>query len=578
MRICLVLISLCVAVAAQARVPDDNDDARRYDIDPAVMIATPDGATLSAVLVRPKNPVRPLATAMKFTIYADEAKALAEAKRAASHGYAGLVVDARGKRLSPDTIRPYETEANDARAAVDWASRQSWSDGRVVMYGGSYSGFAAWAATKRLPKALKAISPWVAAIPGQGLPMENNIFLNANYAWAFYVTNNRLLDNDLYRQNERWAKSRDAWYASGRPYREIDQVDGLANPWLQRWLAHPAYDAYWQAMVPYGDDFAHIDIPVLTITGYYDDGQVSALHYVREHLRHRPNAEHIVVIGPYGHFGAQSEQKPSTVNGMAIDPVAQFDTPGLAFAWFDHVLYDAPLPPLLKDKVNFEVMGANRWDSAPSLDAMGPDKLKLYLAGDALQAQLPARPAPRRLTVDLADHSTSSNDYYPDPAMGKELDPKAGLRFVSAPFEKPVTFNGAISGQLRVKINKKDFDYGLTLYEWMPDGQLFQLGYVIGRASFARDMTRRHLLQPGHIETIPVGRGARLVSRQMQAGSRLLLVADVNKNAFAEVNYGTGKDVILESVRDAGAPLQLEIHSGSFIVVPLKAQAIPPGH
>jgi predicted acyl esterase len=71
------------------------------------------------------------------------------------------------------------------------------------------------------------------------------------------------------------------WYASGRPYRQIDQVDGTPNPWLQRWLDHPSYDAYWQAMVPYGDQFNDIRIPVLTITGYYDDGQISALQYFR---------------------------------------------------------------------------------------------------------------------------------------------------------------------------------------------------------------------------------------------------------------------------------------------------------
>jgi putative CocE/NonD family hydrolase len=507
---------------------------------------------------------------MNFTIYSNEVKSLAEAKRAASYGYAGLVVDARGKRLSTDRIRPYEMEVDDTNTAIDWASRQRWSDGRVVMYGGSYGGFTAWAATKHLHPALKAISAWAAAIPGQGLPMENNIFLNANYAWIFYVSNNRMLDTDLYSQRARWNGLRDAWYTSGRPYREIDRVDGLPNPWLQRWLDHPAYDAYWQAMVPYGTDFARINIPVLSITGYYDDGQVSALHYVREHLRHRPAANHTVVIGPYDHFGSQSAQKPSSVNGMPMDQAAQFDTPDLAFTWFNHVLHGAPRPAMLKDKINFEVMGANRWDSAPSLDAMGPQKLKLYLAGAALQPQPPAPLAHRRLKVDLADRSTSSNDYYPYPAIGKELDPEAGLRFVSAPFEQPMMFNGAISGQLRVKINKRDFDYGLSLYEWMPDGRLFSLGYVIGRASFARDMARRQLLRPGRVETIPVGRGARLVSRQMEAGSRLLLVVDVNKNPFAQVNYGSGKDVSLESSHDAGKPLQLEVRNDSYVVIPLK--------
>ena len=32
-------------------------------------------------------------------------------------------------------------------------------------------------------------------------------------------------------------------------------------------------------MMPYKDEFAHIDIPILSTTGYYDGGQTGAFHY-----------------------------------------------------------------------------------------------------------------------------------------------------------------------------------------------------------------------------------------------------------------------------------------------------------
>ena len=41
-------------------------------------------------------------------------------------------------------------------------------------------------------------------------------------------------------------------------------------------------------MIPYRGDFARIDIPVLTTTGYYDGGQIGALYYFREHHRYNP--------------------------------------------------------------------------------------------------------------------------------------------------------------------------------------------------------------------------------------------------------------------------------------------------
>jgi hypothetical protein len=35
--------------------------------------------------------------------------------------------------------------------------------------------------------ALKTIVPYVAAIPGLGVPMENNVFINANYANGRFI-------------------------------------------------------------------------------------------------------------------------------------------------------------------------------------------------------------------------------------------------------------------------------------------------------------------------------------------------------------------------------------------------------
>jgi len=63
------------------------------------------------------------------------------------------------------------------------------------MFGGSYNGFTQWASMKeKLHPALKTIVPYVANRPGMGVPMENNVFINPNYDWSFYVGNNKYLD------------------------------------------------------------------------------------------------------------------------------------------------------------------------------------------------------------------------------------------------------------------------------------------------------------------------------------------------------------------------------------------------
>lgn len=202
MRIAGALALSLVGLCSNAAEP-------RFDIRDDILIKTPDGVTLSATLVRPSDVREPLPTLLKFTIYTRPEQAIEDGKRIAARGYASVIADARGKRLSSDRISPYEHDGVDATAVIDWIARQSWSNGKVGMWGGSYDGFSAWAAAKHRHPALKTIAVSAAAIPGLGLPMHNNVFLNANYGWAFYVTNNKLLDEATYRQNDRWRKTVD---------------------------------------------------------------------------------------------------------------------------------------------------------------------------------------------------------------------------------------------------------------------------------------------------------------------------------------------------------------------------------
>ncbi len=441
------------------------------------------------------------------------------------------------------------------------------------MIGGSYSGFTAWAAAKHRHPALKAIAVSAAAIPGQGLPMHNNVFLNDNYPWAFYVTNNKLLDETLYSDNQRWRKHTRDWFLSGRPYRELDAVDGTPNPWLQRWLQHPSFDKYWQDMVPYGNEYARIDIPVLTITGYYDDGQISALQYFKEHVARGRDPEHYLVIGPYEHRATHWRVKPTEIRGYAIDPVAQLDSVELKLAFMDYVLKGKPKPALLSDRVNFEVMGGNEWRHVRSLEAMHGIPMRLYFSSqkdDGMYSMANRQPPPGLQVVhevDLGDRVKFHNFHaFPFEIVQGPLQYVTESIFATPVFETATSVMGEFEGELVVKINKKDFDLGVTVFEAMPDGKLFNLTTSLQRASYA-DPEKRKLLTPGKEHRVKFITG--LVARKMQPGSRLLVLVDVNKNPMAQVNYGTGKDVSDETIKDAGEPLKLEILSGSYLEVPL---------
>jgi uncharacterized protein len=539
------------------------------------LIKTRDGATLSAIIALPDSRgAEKLPAILQFTIYAEPGKQKAELEAMASRGYAGVIAYTRGKYQSPDAIVPYEHDGADAHAVIDWISKQPWSDGRVGMIGGSYSGFTAWAAAKRRHPALKAIAVSAAAIPGLGLPMYNNAFLSANYLWPFYVTNNKTLDETVSPDNTQWFKSTRDWFASGRPYRELDAVAGTPNPWLQRWLRHPAFDSYWQAMVPYDNDFARIQIPVLSITGYYDAAQISALRYYTQHVKWRPQSEHYLVIGPYDHFGTHAREKPTELGGYTIDPVAQIDSVELKLGFMDYVLKGKPRPELLDVRVNLQVMGANQWRSGVSLDGMHGIPMRLYFSAQKEEGlfTLPYRQPPSDSKVvhevALADRVKFHNFHsYPGQIIQGPLQYVTESIFATQPFGSATTIMGSFSGELNFVTNKKDFDLGVTVFEAMPDGKLFHLAHGLQRASYAENPEKRRLLSPGKPQRLRFE--TTLTCRQMQPGSRLLVLVDVNKHPMAQVNYGTGKDVSDESVQDAVEPLKIEILSGSYFEIPL---------
>nr|WP_315476381.1 CocE/NonD family hydrolase [uncultured Undibacterium sp.] len=564
----MIALSLFTALA-HAQRPDLGTD---YEVHDNLLIKGTDGASISAIMVRKKNQQQASPTILQFTIYVRD-RDLLSLKEAADHGYVGVMAYSRGKYLSPDPITPYEYDGRDANAVIDWISKQSWSNGAVGMYGGSYNGFTQWAATKHLHPALKTIVPYVAGGPGMGLPMDNNIFINPNYQWAFYVSNNKTLDDAVNNDRQRFRKMQFDWWYSGRAYREIDQIDGTPNPLLQKWLQHPAYDNYWQSMVPYQTDFAQIKIPVLSIDGYYNDSQISGLYYLREHTKYIPNAEHYLIIGPYGHFGAQRGGE-KVLNEMEVPSSALIDTKKITYDWFDYILKNASKPAILKDKINYFVMGENQWRHAPSLTGMANGQLQFYLSTSKkngtyrLQEKLPPATQYLTQTVDFKDRQTSNNDYYPSPILRKNIDTSNGFIFMSEPLVEDMIINGAFTGEIVASINRRDMDFGITLYELNAKGEYFHLSYVIDRASYSKDRSQRQLLEPHKITRLSLPT-TRLVSKQIQKGSRIVAYLNINKNAFSQLNYGSGKDVSDETILDANEKLIVKWYAHSVIRIPV---------
>ncbi len=548
-----------------------EDDDRRYTVDKEILIKASDGASIAAEVVRPKGRAEPLPTLLEVTIYDSQSSA----KEAAAHGYVGVVADTRGTRTRPRPVVPYQHDGEDARAIIEWIAKQSWSDGRVGMYGEGYSAFTAWAAATRLPPALKAIATSASTAPGIDVPMAGGIFQNSAYRWSLNVTRSKTADQKSLGDDELWREFDQKWYRSGRRYRDLGRLYGQPDPFFIRWLNHPSYDRYWQKMIPYREQFAKINIPVLTTTGYFSASEPGALYYFTQHTRYNPRADHTLVVGPY-EDDAMQRGPLAVLHGYQVDSAALVDLHELQYQWFDHVLKSGATPSLLSDRINYEVMGANQWRHAPSLEAMAGGSLRFYLdptvSGERrrLTRHKSSKSAFVLQTVNLADR-TDAGWMPPTELITKSPITHNDIMFVSEALPKPTEFNGLFSGRLDFTVNKMDMDLNIMLYERLASGdfiRLFNPRYEF-RASYARDRVHRHLLKAGERQELSF-RSERMTSRQLQAGSRLVMVLGINKRPDREINYGTGDDVSEESITDGKIPLKIRWYNDSYIDIPVR--------
>jgi putative CocE/NonD family hydrolase len=555
-----------------------EDDRRRYIIDNNVVIRSHDGARISAVLVRPRSATKPLPTLFEFTIHV---AARNYARESAARGYVGVVAYTRGRGNARGQAVPFAHDGADARTVINWIAGQEWSDGRVGMYGDSYSAYAAWATLLQAPPALKAVATSDATAPGIDFPMQGNIFQNTAYRWLIDMTSAHA-SVDIGRDDEpRWRALYRSWYINGDACGDLDGLFGQPSAQLHRWLAHPSYDGFWQAMIPFGDQFGHIDVPILSVSGYYADAQVGALYYFQQHGQYNARANQILLIGPY-EDGATLREPPLVLGPEPadrvdpIDPVAVVDLRELRYQWFDHMFRGGANPALLQDHVNFEVMGANTWRHVSSLPAMADGVMRFYLdpaeRGDAhlLAQEKRADVAFLRQTVDLADRRDADAPLRSN-GIGKALPSRESVLFVSEPLAQAVEISGLFSGRLDFVTNKWDMDLTISLYEQLPNGERFALfdpPYEF-RASYANDRVHRRTLHAGERQQLNF-RSERITSRLLQAGTRLVVVLGVNKRADQEINYGAAEDVRAQYIENAGDPLRIRWYANSYLEIPIQ--------
>jgi hypothetical protein len=606
------------------------DEDRRYIIQEDVAIDTPGRGQVVALVVRPRSSSGLLATLLEYRIAPGGHE---DAIEAAAYGFASMVAFTPRVRTGRHSwqVTPFEHEDEHARAVIAWIVKQPWSDSQVGMYGDGYSGFVAWAATKRLPPQLKAIATSDAMAPGVDFPMDRGIGLNAAYCWLQTIATEREESDaapdagaapaqptepggaaataatgaataaaasptpaatggaaagatpESLPGTAAWCDALNAkWYATGKPFRDLPRLAHRPSEVFRRWLEHPAYDDYWRRWVPTPQELAHIDIPVLSLTGYFTPGEAGTLFYFLQHYAHDPHAAQTLLVGPYDRDELRQGRAQDALLGLRTDPAADIDLRALELRWFSYLFLSGPKLPLLSGRVNFEVMGANTWQHADALDELAKDRVRLYLAPEAdggaglLTPRDPASHAAIHLTVNLGRRD-GGGEPEPPGFLTPSVPVENGFAFVSGPLPGGLQIAGRFSGRLHVATNKHDLDLTVALYELLPDGSYLHLFAPAEefRVSYLRDPGHRRLLAPGTAQWLDFT-SARLTAVRVESGARLVMVLRVSKLPNREINYGSGRAVSGESIAAGRIPVKLSLLRGGYLDLPITEESSAP--
>lgn len=562
MRIVIALLLMLTALQAGAETPD----AQRVEFNWGVKIPLRDGVALNATVYLPKAQKAPAPCIVTMTPYISQSYH-PRGIYFAAHGYPFLTVDVRGRGNSDGKFWPSINEGKDGHDVVEWLAKQSYCNGKVTMWGGSYAGYNQWTTAKEFPPHLATIVPVASPYMGVDFPMRNNISFPYLMQWLTFVSGKTGQDA-IFGDSAFWAGVNREWLESGRPFRELDQIVGNASPVFQEWLSHPEPDAYWDQHNPTAEQYAKLQIPILTITGSYDGDQPGAMTHYREYMRvasPEGRARHYLVIGPWDHAGTRTPQ--AEVGGVKFGPASLLDIPQLHLDWYAWTMQNGPKPAFLQKPVAYYVMGAEKWRYADTLEGITAERRPYFLDSGGAAADVFFAGS---MTADSKNKAKGKPDHYVyDPRdtsfaqMETTFDPEnltdqrmvlaasgKALVYHTAPFEKATEVSGYFKFSAWLAIDQPDTDFSVSVYEIAPDGTSILLTNDILRARY-----RESLRQPKLVITKAPLRydfdRFMFVSRQIGQGSRLRLVFGPVNSIYSQRNFNSGKTVSEESMKDA---------------------------
>lgn len=463
--------------------------------------------SLSAVEDCPSQAAQAWPTILVRTPYGRSTQTMIEQGRYfARHGYAVLQVDVRGRGDSDGSFVPYRNEGADGYDTIEWAAEQTWCNGTVGTLGGSYLARIQWLTALHQPPHLKAmvtlVSPsdpfveWPLGIPD---PMH--------LSWLFMVSDRTMQNVDVVD----WER-----VYTDLPLVTMDEETGRQIPAWREEFRHRQLDEWWKQL-SYQTRFNEIDLPVLHISGWYDDEQIGTpLNFIgmtnagKSEFARRSQR---LIMGPWPHRVNQSTKLGPLDFGLQ----SLIDLQGEQLKFFDYWLKQQDNGLNEEAPVSLFIMGINQWRQEHEWPLARTLYTKFYLHSHGQANSLFGNGFLLPKEPEESENPSDTYFYNPENPVPFITEPTSAqiggpddyapihrrddvLVYTTETFQEPLEITGPVQMELYAATSAPDTDFMVQLHDVWPSGYAQRLCDGMVRIRFRKGMDQPQLVEPGLIE------------------------------------------------------------------------------
>ena len=543
---------------------------RHYDVEMHLDVKTPmhDGVELSADLYLPKAVGEQFPTILMRTPYNNNLDRFIEkARRLANDGYACVLQDVRGRWDSQGQFYPFVDEPEDGYDTQQWIGQQSWSNGKIGMFGASYMACVQWMSAPLRSEFLTCMAPRVMCNDYfNGLLYPGGAFqLGVAITWGMRTRARTAQTIDFHNWTEAF---------HSLPLAEVAAKAGDDVGFWRDWIEHSTDDDYWDAM-NIERKFHEIAVPALEMGGWFDLYAARSFdnwNGLRERGKSPEARRSKLIVGPWPHHLSLSTHTGDVDFGAQ----SMVDLEALEQRWFDYWLKGIDTGIVDEPPLRLFIMGINEWRDEHEWPLARTDWQEWHLrsggnantaGGDGTLALEGADGEPPDQFVydpeypvqTLGGNNCCSPDIVPwGPYDQRPVEMRRDvLCYTSEPLTADTEITGPIKLTLYAASDAPDTDWTAKLVDVSETGYAMNLCDGILRARYRESLSDPTLIEPGTVYeyTIEVG----VTANVFRQGHRIRLEISSSNFPRFDRNPNTGHAIGVDA--DMRAARQTVHHS-----------------